>query len=114
MADYKEQTGVGTSWMRASRVIADNAEDYRMIRFEEETVFVGPDGKRLTAPSGGVTEYFNDDTASEAFALRDADGVPTGETATYADVYCMLLSLYYHVALKRDTGAVQVELVPEV
>ena len=41
-------------------------------------------------------------------------GLLAGETATYADVYCMLLSLYYHVALKRDTGAVQVELAPEV
>ena len=102
MADYKEQEIVGSSWMRASRVIADNTEGHRMIRFDEETVFVLPDGKRLTAPSGGVTEYFNEGTAAETFALRDAEGVLTGASASYSDVYCMLLSLYYHVALKRD------------
>ena len=104
MADYKEQTIVGSSWMRASRVIADNTEGQRMIRFDEETVFVLPDGKRLVAPSGGVTDYFNEDTASEVFQLRDSEGVPTGATATYADVYCMMLSLYYQDAIKRDAA----------
>lgn len=113
MADYKEQTGVGTSWRRASKVCADNTNGARSIRFEEETVVVLPDGQKLSAPAGGVTAYFNAESAGTVFALRDADGNLTGETATYADVYCMLLSLYYHVGIERDTRAVQVELVPE-
>lgn len=102
MPNYKEQTGVGTSWVRASRLVADNTEGSRLIRFDEETVFVSPDGNRFVATAGGVTEYLTDTNGSTSFPLLDIDGNPTGGTATYTDVYQMLMSLYYAVASKRD------------
>lgn len=102
MPNYKEQTGLGTSWVRASRVIADNTDGKRMMRFDEETVFLSPDGARHVAPSGGVTAYLTTENHDTVFPLLDNDGNPTGQTSTYADVYLLLMSLYYHVATLRD------------
>lgn len=102
MPNYKETPITGTSYMRASRVVCDNNENNRSVQFLEESVMIMSSGEKLAVPAGGVTQHLTADNCDTAFPLLDADGTPTGGTATFTDVYLLLMSLYYHVATQRD------------
>ena len=105
MPNYKEQAVSGTTWLRANRVTCNNGHEHKNIWFDEERVIVGPDGERITATAMGMGcgMELTADNAGTAFALLDADGNATGQSASYADVYQIMMSLYYHVAAARDT-----------
>ena len=107
MPNYRETTGMGTSWTRSYRVTCNNAEDRRSVWFDEERVMVGPDGTRMSATSMGMGcgKDLTAENSATVFPRLDADGTPTGESLTYQDVYLILMSLYYHVATERDAAA---------
>lgn len=107
MPNYREQTGVGTSWVRAYRATCSNNTTHRAVWFDEEIVFVGPDGVRTTTTAMGMgcgleLTAQNSDTN---FPLLDESGDPTGQSVTYRDAYILLMSLYYSVATARDLPA---------
>lgn len=106
MPDYKEQAIAGKTWIRSYRATCSNDHTRKSIWFDEERVVLGPDGERITATSIGMGcgMELTADNAETAFALLDADGNPTGQSASYADVYQIMMSLYYHVAGARDTA----------
>lgn len=103
--NYREQTGVGTSWMRTYRVTFSN-EAARSVWFDEQFVFVGPDGaKTITTAMGmGCGMELTELNAETTFPLLDETGEPSGASATYREVYTLMMSLYYHVAAVRDAG----------
>lgn len=106
MPNYKEITGIGTSWMRARNCFCDNTEGRKSIHFDEEVVFIASDGYKLSAPTMlGCTQYLTADNTGEEFQILDMNGNPTGTTAKFQDMYIYLMSLYYHVANKRDLEA---------
>lgn len=102
MPNYKQTSVTGTSYVRASRVIAENNENGRYVQFIEESVVELADGTKMTVPAGGCTKFLTTENGGTEFPLLDASGEPTGATATYSDVYLLLMSLYYHVATLRD------------
>lgn len=104
MPNYREQTVTGQTWVRAYRATCNNAHDRKAIWFDEERVVIGPNGERITATSmgSGCGMELTPDNAGTVFALLDADGNATGQSATYSAVYQIMMSLYYHVATLRD------------
>lgn len=104
MPNYREQSLTGSTWLRAYRVTCNNGHDRRSIWYDEERVIIGPEQQRITATSFGMgcgTELTSENAAAE-FPMLDANGNPTGQHMTYADVYLVHLSLYYHIAKLRD------------
>ena len=104
MPNYKEQTVTGQTWIRAFRATCNNEHSRKSVWFDEERVVLGSDGERITATEmgAGCGMELTADNAGTPFDLLDADGNPTGHSATYADAYLLLMSLYYHVAALRD------------
>lgn len=105
MANYKETTVAGTSYVRAREVHIDNPlGGPGKVQFMEEKV-LNLDGSVAVVPNPGLdflAESFTPDNVATSFAMMGPDGTPTGATATYQDVYNTLFSLYYHLALRRD------------
>ncbi len=104
--DYRQSAVTGQRWRRALHVECDNGFGQTpSIRFDEEYRTVLTDGSSVGAPAGSVSKEFTD-SAVEFPLLIPADGTPTGQTATYGDVYGMLWSLYTHLAAERDSVSV--------
>jgi len=104
---YKEETK--RLYTRAETIVVNNplaSEGIKpSLRFNEELASINEDG---TITSQGPTntyimEELNSATSGEEFNLVDLDDNITG-TATYADVYIMLRSLYKYASVKRDTA----------
>lgn len=107
MPNYKESSLPCTSYVRAYHAIAVNPlEGPKFIQFQEETVIVLPDGTKSTLPAGECTKFLTGLNALESFPILTDDGQPTGATATYAQVYQLLMSLYWHISTERDAGNV--------
>lgn len=102
MADYQQGVVSGDTWVRCPRAVVENGVANKAITFvEEQVIMLGTD--RITRPLGCVVETYTQDNVAEAFAVLDpATGEPTGQTATYAELYALLHSAYIHVATKRD------------
>lgn len=113
MPDYKQTTITGTSWQRAYRVECENPLDgHRAIVFHEELVVNAGDNV-LRTPNGYLGVPFSEANAATQFDLLDpATGEAVG-TATFAQVYQMLHSLYIHSALQRDAAQEQFAEQPE-
>lgn len=108
MPNYKEQTGLSTTWTRGYRATCMNLPDNKSIWFDEETVFIAPDGNRYASTEMGKGCGIKLDAlnALNEFPELDDNGVPTGKILKYIDVYTTLVSLYYHVATMRDNGEI--------
>lgn len=102
MPNYKETTVNGTAYVRAKELVVRNElNGLRGIGFvEEQVVTVG--NEPVARPYKGVFKEFTPGNATTSFPMLDADGNPTGATATFMDVYLLLSSLYYYVAQERD------------
>lgn len=99
MTNYKETTVAGQSWVRSHRVIIDNPlNGVPEINFLEEKVV--DTGTVVKTAISSLQEIMTN--PAQTFNLYDANGVKTLNTATYADVYSMLRSLYLTLAAKRD------------
>jgi len=109
MANYKEQNISGSAYIRAREVhIANPLDGQRTIVFDEERI-MNLDGESVITPCRleRPRTDFTQDNAMTTFNLLDQNGVPTGTTATYMEVYLMLQSLYYHLAQQRDNSLEQ-------
>ena len=103
MPNYKNSTLPCTTYVRAKRMTADNPNNGgKFIQFQEEVVLILPDGTVTTSPSGECSEVMTADNANESFEILDTNGESVGKTMTYQEIYQLLSSLYYHVAMKRD------------
>lgn len=102
MPDYKQTSISGTSWQRAWRVECENPLDgQRQITFHEEQV-LNAAGQAIRTPVGSLRVHLTADNALTSFPLLDPDTGAQLGTATYAQVYRMLHSLYMHTAQLRD------------
>ncbi len=106
MADYKQTTLAGTAYTRASSVtVANPLTGTKAINFFEEQV-VNLGDEVMIRPQGGFQEAFTDENAGAEFPLLNPHtSEPLGATATYAQLYVTLHSLYLHLAKRRDAAA---------
>jgi len=103
MANYKETTASGTSYIRAHTVIINNDTSYKHIEFQEEKVVVLDDGETLGQRIGHVASEFTNENMMTAFPILDPEtGSETGASSTYVELYAALFSLYMHLAVERD------------
>lgn len=100
MANYKEQTGTGTTWKRANQVIIkNNLNATKNILFFEEDVIQLAD-KIVQADAGFLSSTYD---SAAIINLRDPNtGERTGNTVPQALVYQALYSLYIDLAELRD------------
>lgn len=102
MPDYKQTTINGTSWKRAWRVECENPlQGQRKITFHEEQVLNAGE-QQIRTPTGNMSVRFDTENALTTFPLLDPDTGAQLGTATYAQVYRILHSLYMHSAAERD------------
>ena len=114
MSNYKQTTADGTAYTRARTVLIHNDLEHKAIEFQEEDVAIMGD-KTIRQQSGMVVEDFHEHNAATSFSLLDADGVDTGATVTYMEVYGILHSLYIHLATARDAEeAAQAAIAAEI
>lgn len=109
MPKYNETSVTGESWIRSNKIICKNEyEQPPTIYYQEEELFNFSDGKvvkSLYTPLNPVMETFIPDNANTTFELINPETeLPTGNTATYQDLYVLIHSLYFHLAKKRDKG----------
>lgn len=113
MPDYKQTTISGTSWQRAWRVECENPlQGQRQITFHEEQVLNAGNQQVLT-PVGSLRVQLTADNALTSFPLLDPDTGAQLGTATYAQVYRMLHSLYIHTATQRDAQQLALQEQPD-
>ena len=108
MREYKETPIEGKQYTRCKGVQINNElnSPHRTILFHEETVAVMGD-KVMSSSTGAVTNALTAQNADTEFDIIDFDTMqPTGQKATYAEVYAMLASLYLHSAQKRDADEI--------
>jgi hypothetical protein len=104
MANYKETTVSGESYIRCNEIFIFNGLQNKHITFREQELLTLGD-KQITEWAGEVGESFSPENASTAFPLLDPEtGEPLvdGATMTYEGVYVALYSLYLHLAKARD------------
>lgn len=100
MANYKEQTGSGTSWTRAKQVIINNNYNStkNILFFEEDIATVGD--KVFQSSAGMVTAAFDPEYLIN---LRDPQtGEKTGNVIPQSVIYQAIYSLYLDLAEARD------------
>ena len=104
--NYKQTDLAGTSWVRCRTVTINNplSDAVPIAYFQEEKV-VSVGGVNLKVDVGSCAKAF--DPAATIALLDPATGEPTGETATHAELYSILFSLYMQTALERDASLVQ-------
>lgn len=114
MPNYRETSLTGTSWVRCRAVTITNpltgtgelnlhtqSIEGPTAYFQEEKVVV-MDGGQMRQDVGACQQAFLPDGE---IALRNPDtGELTGTTATHAQLYAILFSLYMQTALARDVG----------
>lgn len=113
MPDYKQTAVTGTSWQRAWRVECENPlSGKREVIFHEEQVLNAAD-QQIRTPVGSLRVPLTADNALTSFPLLDPDTGAQLGTATYAQVYRMLHSLYMHSATQRDAQQLALQELPE-
>lgn len=112
MSDYQETVAEGRLWKRCRQLLIDNPhEGQKVVRFFEENI-VTIDGAVIRSDAGSCQTTFASDALVPVLDIATQE--PTGEMVPHARIYELLFSAYMHAARTRDTGAVAVELVPEV
>lgn len=102
MPNYKQSTVSGESYQRCARIIMNNKRGaVPNAAFEEETVVTIGD-QTIAQEVGGFTTYFDE---AGVIALKDPlTGNDLGTTATHAELFTILWSLYQQEAAKRDAA----------
>jgi hypothetical protein len=102
MADYKEQTVLGTSWQRAWQItIANTLGGPPSVCYNEESVINLNDGQ-IRQMLGSINYTIDPEGIIE---LRDPETLElTGETIPVSLVHQALLSDYINRALERDSS----------
>lgn len=104
MPEYPETVAQSTSSRRMSvahLTVPRGNPAGRVVLFEEEQVIVI--GARTVVSSAGAVQGAL--VPAETFpVLNPSTGAATGQTATHADLYRLLYSLYMDLAAKRDAA----------
>jgi hypothetical protein len=109
MANYKETTIAGSSYIRAKNVHFTNGETEKNVIFVEEQI-INLDGETIRKDAGEVYSEFTPDNAASDFSILNPEtGEDSGQSMTFQDVYVALYSLYLHLANERDIAAAQAE-----
>jgi hypothetical protein len=100
MANYKQSNLTGQEYQRCYAVSISNPLDAtKQMGFAEEKIYVFDQTTINKQVAGCAVKY--DPTAT--FPIIDpVTGNPTGETATQAQIYQMIYSLYIQTATARD------------
>jgi hypothetical protein len=104
MSDYKETSTTGKTWQRCYSVNISNHlnQPARAVFFEEAAAQFGVN--TIVTPIGNCQTEF--DPVVGQIELRDpTTGTLTGQTATHAELYAILYSLYMQAAEARDAAA---------
>lgn len=102
MSEYRETTIIGSSYQRGRTLIFENPRNAApSILIKEETVNIFPT-KEIAEPAGEIRKIITD--LSITFPIRNpaTNIIIEGQTATYQDLFVLLYSLYWHLAVKRD------------
>lgn len=107
MPKYNQTDVTGESWVRANRITCINEYGNNpSIFYHEEELFNFSDGKVVKNQYNSinpVSEIFTSNNANTIFELINPETeLPTGNTATYQDLYVLIHSLYFHLAKARD------------
>ena len=102
MSDYQQSSIVGTRWKRARRISIDNPlNGAPSVLFAEDEVMALGDGATIERPVSNLTAGYD---PGHSFPLRDpatGEEIP-GQTGTQAQLYALLYSAYWALALERD------------
>lgn len=109
MPKYNETNVVGESWIRSNKVICSNEYGQNpTIYYQEEELFNFSDGKVVSSPHNHMypaAVNFYKENANTIFEIINPEtDLPTGNTATYQDLYILVHSLYFHLVELRDRG----------
>jgi hypothetical protein len=108
MPKYNETNVIGESWIRPNRVMFSiKYKENATISYQEEEILNVSENEVIktikTVGSNLLTETFTPNNANTTFELINPETeLPTGNTATYQDLYVLIHSLYFHLAKKRD------------
>ena len=112
MANYKETSVSGESWVRCRSVTINNPlpgkgefdsatqERLGAVAYFQEEKIVSIDGTQIAIDVGACRKAF--DPEAVITLLNPDTGDPTGATVTQGDLYVILYSLYMQTALERD------------
>lgn len=102
MANYKETTTEGSSYVRCHTLVVHNPlGEQPMVHFQEEAVVTIGD-RNFTTLSDGVRLPVVPE--AEIAVIDPATNLPTGEVVTHARLYQLLYSAYIQTALERDAA----------
>lgn len=100
---YQEQTATGTTWVRCKSLTIDNSLTSAPTANFQETRVTEVNGKFSEQYVSGLVKAF--DPVNGVIPLRNPEtGELIGTTATHADLYVILYSLYMQTALARDAA----------
>lgn len=106
MGPYKPFTFEGDGYTRARQIVADNPlNGVPSVTFREQKVFDVAGGESIAQETGEFRVEMLPESVATTFPLLDVNGDPTGGTATFADVYATLYSLYVFLADQRDANS---------
>lgn len=109
--NYKETALSGTRWQRARLVLLHNPlSGSKGVTFQEEAAITLDGVSSSLGDVGSVSAPF--DAAGEIPLLDVITGEPTGATATHAQLYQIVFSLYRQVAATRDASQFQLPQTP--
>jgi hypothetical protein len=106
MPEYKtvQATGQMTSWRRAENIVMRNPlNGIPSVECNEENIISLPDGTIMQGPAvtdPKIVGYMTDPTTTFNL-LNPSTGAVVG-TATYMQLYVMMYSLFYDLAVARD------------
>lgn len=112
---YKQENKEISTYLRTNKVVLNNPLNAvpGVQIYEEKVLDVA--GDVSTKQVSILTKSFTSENASTEFPLLNPVTLePTGQTATYADVYAMIASLYLSMATERDTAAGSEEILGEI
>ena len=100
MANYKESTLAGSSYVRCHTLMVYNPLDQQpVVHFQEETV-VNMGGTVFKNQTEGIRLLV--DPTSDIAVVDPETNLPTGEVVTHGRLYQLLYSAYLQSAMERD------------
>ncbi len=104
MADYKSSNVSGTSYIRASRINIENPLNATpsVLFAEEQVINLGENTDPITRLISNVSMSMTD--PNKVIELRDVNTWElTGQTTTIGQIYQSIASVYWALALERDS-----------
>lgn len=111
MADYKQNSIVGEQWHRFSHIVINNPRNAAPSVICVEQAVIALEAGEVVRDVGNLNFPF--DPSAEFDILDPATNLPTGATATGAQVYALVYGYVMDQAAKRDAAALAPPPEPE-